>query len=96
MIFIKIIHINFQFLAPLICVVGVTPLQDLLGSVGDLYCFSNTFKMLVHFVFCRFRGAPSRSTGPIQMKSRMTFILGIKVHRKNEHLKEKWRRYYSS
>ena len=27
-----------------------------------------------HFVFCRFRHAPGRSTGPIQMKSSMTFI----------------------
>ena len=25
------------------------PLENLLGPVGDLYCFSNTFRMLVHF-----------------------------------------------
>ena len=31
-----------------------------------------------HFVFCRFRHAPNRSTGPIQMKSSLTFIRGIK------------------
>ena len=29
------------------------------------------------FVFCRFRRASDRSTGPIQMKSSMTFIRGI-------------------
>ena len=29
------------------------------------------------FVFCRFLRAPSRSTGPIQMISNMTFIRGI-------------------
>ena len=46
-----------------------------------------------HFVFCRSRRAPCRSTGPIQIKSSITFILGIKVHRDNDHLKEKWRRY---
>ena len=27
--------------------VGVMPLENLLGPVGDLYCFSNTFRMLV-------------------------------------------------
>ena len=31
-------------------IVGVTPLENLLGLVGDLYCFSNTFRMLVTFV----------------------------------------------
>ena len=30
-----------------------------------------------HFVFCRFRRAPDRSTGPMQMKSSMTSIRGI-------------------
>ena len=28
-------------------VVGVMPLENLFGLVGDLYCFSNTFRMLV-------------------------------------------------
>ena len=32
---------------------------------------------IFHFVFCRFRRAPDRSTGPIQMKSSMTSIRGI-------------------
>ena len=30
-----------------------------------------------HFVFCRFRRAPGRSTGPMQIKSSMTSIRGI-------------------
>ena len=46
---------------------------------------------IFHFIFCRLRRAPGRSTGPIQMKSSMTFIRGIG---QNDHLKEKWRRYW--
>ena len=30
--------------------VGVMPLKNMLGPVGDLYCFSNTFRMLVHII----------------------------------------------
>ena len=30
--------------------VGVMPLENLLGPVGDLYCISNTFRMLVLFL----------------------------------------------
>ena len=36
------------------------------------------------FVFCRFRRAPGRSTGPMQMKSSMTSIRVIYVHRERE------------
>ena len=36
-----------------------------------------TMGRIFHFVFCQFRCAPGRSTGPIQMKSSMTFIRGI-------------------
>ena len=32
---------------------------------------------IFHSVYCRFRRAPGRSTGSIQMKSSMTFIRGI-------------------
>ena len=32
---------------------------------------------IFHFVFCRFRRAPDRSTGPMQMKSSMTSIRSI-------------------
>ena len=32
-------------------VLGVMPLENLLGPVGDLYCFSNTFRMLVYLHF---------------------------------------------
>ena len=32
---------------------------------------------IYHSVFCRFRRAPGRSTGPIQLKSSMTYIGGI-------------------
>ena len=39
-----------------------------------------------HFVFCRFRRASGRSTGIMQMKSSITFIRGISVHRENDHL----------
>ena len=31
--------------------VGVIPLQYLLGPVGDIYCLSNTFRMLVQMKF---------------------------------------------
>ena len=43
-------------------------------------------KKFFHFVFCRFRRrrAPGRSTGPIQMKSSMTSIRVIYVHRERE------------
>ena len=34
-------------------------------------------KDFFHFVFCRFRRALVRSTGPMQMKSSMTSIRGI-------------------
>ena len=51
-------------------------------------------KTFFHFVFCRFRRAPGRSTGPIQMKSSVTLIRRILMHREIVHLKEKWRRYY--
>ena len=33
--------------------VGVMPLENLLGPVGDLYCFSNTFRMLVPYNFLK-------------------------------------------
>ena len=36
------------------------------------------------FLFCRFRRAPGRSTGPMQMKSSMTSIRVIYVHRERE------------
>ena len=39
---------------------------------------------IFHFVFCRFRRAPGRSTGPMQMKSSMTSIRVIYVHRERE------------
>ena len=38
------------------------------------------------FVFCRFRRAPGRSTGPMQMKSSMTSIRVKYVHRERESL----------
>ena len=31
--------------------VGVMPLKYLLGPVGDMYCLSNTFRMLVHSIW---------------------------------------------
>ena len=43
------------------------------GCWSESHCGQEFF----HFVFCRFRCAPDRSTGPIQMKSSMTFIRGI-------------------
>ena len=39
---------------------------------------------IFHFVCCRFQCAPGKSTVPIQMKSSMTFIRGMQVHRENE------------
>ena len=41
-------------------------------------------KKFFHFVFCRFLRAPGRSTGPMQMKSSMTSIRVIYVHRERE------------
>ena len=41
-------------------------------------------KNFFHFVFCRFRRAPGRMTGPVQMKSSMTSIRVIYVHRERE------------
>ena len=38
---------------------------------------SHCGKGIFHFVFCRFRRAPGRSTGPMQMKSSMTSIRDI-------------------
>ena len=35
-------------------------------------------------LYCRFRRAPGRSTGPMQMKSSMTSIRVIYVHRKRK------------
>ena len=58
-------------------VVGLSPI------VGNIF----------NFVFCCIRRVPGRSTGPIQMKSTMTPILCIQVHRENDTSKEKWRRY---
>ena len=43
---------------------------------------------IFHIVFRRFRRKPSRSNGPIQIKSSITFIHGIKVHRETAHLKK--------
>ena len=40
------IRYNFEPLRP--AFVGVMPHENLLGPVGDLYCFSNTFRMLVY------------------------------------------------
>ena len=40
--------------------------------VGSSLTLAKTF----HFVFCRFWRTPRRLTGPIQMKSSMTFIPG--------------------
>ena len=42
---------------------------------------SHSGQGIFHFVFCRFRRAPGRSTGPMQMKSSMTSIRVIYVHR---------------
>ena len=39
---------------------------------------------IFHSEFCRFRRAPGRSTGPMQMKSSMTSIRVIYVHRERE------------
>ena len=41
--------------------------------VGSIPLWARIF----HFVFCRFRRASDRSTGPIQIKSSMTSIRGI-------------------
>ena len=43
----------FQF----ICFVGVMPLKNLLGPVGDMYCLSNTFRMLVLTIFVSMKSA---------------------------------------
>ena len=40
------------------------------ADVWEIDCGQGIF----HFVFCRFRRAPVRSTGPMQMKSSMTSI----------------------
>ena len=50
------------------------------GCGFESHCGQEIF----HFVFCRFRRAPGRSTGPIQMKSSMTSIRVIYVHRERE------------
>ena len=39
---------------------------------------------IFQFVFCRFRRAPGSSTGPMQMKSSMTSIRVIYVHRERK------------
>ena len=39
-----------QIKSQCICFVGVMPLKYLLGPVGDMYCLSNTFRMLVVLV----------------------------------------------
>ena len=42
---------------------------------------SPTVEEIFHFVFCRFRRAPGRSASPMQMKSSITSIRVIYVHR---------------
>ena len=41
-------------------------------------------KKFFHFVFCRFRRSPDRSTGPMQMKSSMTSIRVMCIERERE------------
>ena len=44
-----VIQIKFNFGSGWLSFVGVMPLWNLLGPVGDMYCFSNTLRMLVQF-----------------------------------------------
>ena len=52
------------------------------GCGFEFHCGQEIFL----FVFCRFRRAPDRSTGPMQMKSSMTSIrvIYMYVHRERE------------
>ena len=59
----------------------------------DLLSFEHPSRLLFCIVFFRFRRVSSRSTDQIQMKSSITFIWGISVHRQNDRLTEKWRRH---
>ena len=50
----------------------------LVASLKDKAVLNVSFKFgTIHYVFCRFRRSPGRSTGPIQMKSSMTSIRDI-------------------
>ena len=59
-----------------------------LRALGSSTTVSKIFFFILHFV-----AFDALLAGAMQMKSSMPFIRGIKVHRKNYHLKEKWRRY---
>ena len=48
LICIDIIQKNFHFCILSCILSGVMPLWNLLGPVGDMYCFSNTYSMLVY------------------------------------------------
>ena len=62
--------------------------QSIELQISGLWVWVQLWARIFQYVFCRFRCASCRSTGPIQMKSSMTFIRGVWVHRDNDHLKE--------
>ena len=47
----------------------ILPLENLLGPVGDLYCFSNTFRMLVLFTKVLSSYGPQPCTRPVFYRS---------------------------
>ena len=55
--------------------VGVTPLENLLGTVGDLYCFSNTFRMLVEFPFVSLFGTQEQAHMKFLHKFFLDFLI---------------------